>query len=63
MNPDPEPLGDQLNKIRRAQRRIGCEPLAREREHLVGQLVRAPRARACRHQPRQPALVQRRAAS
>jgi hypothetical protein len=55
MNPDPEPLSDQLDEIRRAQPGIGREPPAGEREDLVGQLVRAPRTRACRDQPGQPA--------
>ena len=59
MDPDPEPLGDQLNKIRRAQRRVGREPLTSERKDLVGQLMRARRTRARWHQPGQPACVKR----
>ena len=46
---------------RRAQRRIRCAPLARERDDLVGELVRPPRPGPGRHQPGQPAAVQRRA--
>ena len=63
MNPDPEPLRDQLNKIRRAQPGLGRESFAREREDLVGQLVRAPRPGPGRHQPRQSAASNAAAAS
>ena len=50
--PGPRTAPRSTRQVRRAQPGIGREPFAREHEHLVGQLVRAPRPRACRHQPR-----------
>jgi len=58
VHPHPEPLGDQLHEIRRAQRGIAREPPARERDDFVGELVRTGWTRACRHEPGEPARVQ-----